>query len=61
MNWVCPIAPAQEPVMPRGLTSPDWMIFSAATSCSSKKRPRRPSKASVARDCRIGLLPRYSP
>ena len=43
MNWVCPIAPAQLPVIRAGLTSPFCRIFSAATSWLSKKLARRPS------------------
>ena len=43
MNCVCPIAPAQLPVIPAGLTSPFCRIFNAATSWLSKKLPRRPS------------------
>jgi hypothetical protein len=61
MNCVCPIAPAQLPVMREGGTSPFCKILSAAISCCSKNRPRRPSNASVEVAEITGTSPRRSP
>ena len=43
MNWVWPMAPAQEPTIADGATSPACRMRSAAISCSSAKLCRRPS------------------
>ena len=38
MNWVWPMAPAQDPTIARGVTSPSSKISSAASSSSRKSR-----------------------
>ena len=48
MNCGCPIAPAYDPIMRPGATSPWSRIFSALSSWLRKKAARRPSQASVA-------------
>ena len=48
MNCGCPIAPAYEPSMRAGVTSPWSRMRSAAISSPRKKLARRPSQASVA-------------
>ena len=66
MNWVWPIAPAQEPVRPASEMSPRCRIFSAATSCCRPNLPRprigigeRRQRADDAlHDLRIGRAPR---
>jgi hypothetical protein len=43
------------------VVSPDWMILSAARSCASKKRPRRPSHARVEVAEMTGISPSRVP
>jgi hypothetical protein len=43
------------------VVSPDWMILSAARSCASKNRPRRPSQASVEVAETTGISPSRVP
>ena len=49
MNWVCPMAPAQEPTSFSGRTAPSCSMRSAAISSLVQKGARRASAmASVA-------------
>ena len=48
MNWVCPMAPAQDPTSWARETSLEASILNAARSCSSAKARLRPSAARVA-------------
>ena len=61
MNCVCPIAPAQLPVIWSGLVSPFCRMRSASISCVSKNAARREEEASVASELMIGLVPRKVP
>jgi hypothetical protein len=61
MNWVCPMAPAQEPISRARGNSPEAMILSTATSWSSAKPRRRPSAARVAMERTTSKSPWMAP
>jgi hypothetical protein len=61
MNWVWPMAPAQEPIRRARGNSPEAMILRAAISWSSAKSRRRPSAARVAMDRTTSKSPCMAP